>query len=414
MILKQVILQNFRSYKNETRVDTDSFTTFIGKNDAGKSTILEALEIFFNQELVKMEPADVSAGSDSKGVRIGCVFAGASDMELVLDEAAKTTPRLEYLLNSDGDLEIHKVFDCGGVRIKESIYAIANHPVIDQADDLLFLKNAELKKRATALGIAEDNMDKRSNPSIRSAIWNSKGPLETKARELPLDKEDAKKIWEGLKKHLPLFALFRADRPSRDEDSEVQDPMKVAVQEALQEIQDDLGAIERVIREKTNQMAAHTIEKLREFAPHLASQISPEFRADRKWDQLFKISLKGENGIPINKRGSGVRRLILLSFFRASAERKRAQLGAPSVIYAIEEPETSQHPTQQKLLMDALLELVDESCQILITTHNPALASLVPVESIRHVLTEDRQPIIHYSKRAGYSSSCCKCARGSC
>src|SRR5579864_6340787 len=122
MILKQVILRNFRSYKTETRIDTDGFTTFIGKNDAGKSTILEALEIFFNQELVKMEPADVSAGSDSKEVRIGCIFSGVSDMELVLDEAAKTTPRLEYLLNSDGDLEIHKVFDCGAVRIKESAY----------------------------------------------------------------------------------------------------------------------------------------------------------------------------------------------------------------------------------------------------------------------------------------------------
>jgi hypothetical protein len=65
------------------------------------------------------------------------------------------------------------------------------------------------------LGIAEENMDRRSNPSIRSAIWSSVQPLATTLRELPLDKEDAKKIWESLKKHLPLFALFRADRPIR-------------------------------------------------------------------------------------------------------------------------------------------------------------------------------------------------------
>jgi putative ATP-dependent endonuclease of OLD family len=394
MILKQVILRNFRSYRTETRIDTDDFTTFIGKNDAGKSTILEALEIFFNQELIKMEPADVSAGNDSQEVLIGCIFAGAADMELVLDDSARTTLRSEYLLNSDGDLEIHKVFDCGAARIKDSVHAVANHPVREHVDDLLFLKNAELKKRATTLGIVEENMDRRSNPSIRSAIWRSIQPLATSSREVPLDKEDAKKIWEGLKKHLPLFALFRADRPSRDEDSEVQDPMKVAVQEALKDIQSDLEEIERVIREKTSQMASQTIEKLREIAPHLAGQITPEFRADRKWDQLFKISLKGENDIPINKRGSGVRRLILLSFFRASAERKKAQLTAPTVIYAIEEPETSQHPTQQKLLMEALLELVDESCQILVTTHNPALAGLVPVESIRYVHVENGQPII--------------------
>ncbi len=306
-------------------------------------------------------------------------------MDLVLDETARTTPRSEYLLNSNGDLEIHKVFDCGAARIKEAVYAVADHPANEQMDDLLFLKNSDLKKRATALNIDEGNMDRRSNPSIRSAIWSSANPLTKELKELSLDKEDAKKIWEGLRKHLPLFALFRADRPSRDEDSEVQDPMKIAVQEALRGIQEDLENIERTIREKTSEIANQTIEKLREIAPHLASQISPDFRADRKWDQLFKISLKGENDIPINKRGSGVRRLILLSFFRASAERKKAQSNAPALIYAIEEPETSQHPIQQKLLMEAFLELVDESCQVLVTTHNPALAGLVPVESIRHV-----------------------------
>jgi putative ATP-dependent endonuclease of OLD family len=394
MILKRVILKNFRSYRAETRIDTDVFTTLIGRNDAGKSSILEALEIFFNQELVKIELADVSAGSDSQEIRIGCVFGGASDADLVLDETAKTTPRSEYLLNSEGDLEIHKMFDCGAARIKESVFAVADHPVNDQMDDLLFLKNADLKRRAATLNIDENDMDRRSNPSIRSAIWRSANPLAREPKELPLDKEDAKKIWEGLRKHLPLFALFRADRPSKDEDSEVQDPMKIAVQEALRGVQDDLEAIERTIREKTSEIANQTIEKLKEIAPHLAGQISPEFRADRKWDQLFKISLKGENDIPINKRGSGVRRLILLSFFRASAERKKIQSKATSIIYAIEEPETSQHPIQQKLLMEAFLELVDESCQILVTTHNPALAGLVPVQSIRHIHTVNGQPEI--------------------
>ena len=52
MRLKQLKLKNFRSYKEETVVDFDDLTAFIGKNDAGKSTILEALEIFFNNKLI--------------------------------------------------------------------------------------------------------------------------------------------------------------------------------------------------------------------------------------------------------------------------------------------------------------------------------------------------------------------------
>lgn len=46
MKLYQLKLKNFRSYKEEICIEFENLTTFIGKNDVGKSTILEALEIF--------------------------------------------------------------------------------------------------------------------------------------------------------------------------------------------------------------------------------------------------------------------------------------------------------------------------------------------------------------------------------
>jgi putative ATP-dependent endonuclease of OLD family len=49
MKLKEVIIKNFRGYSHETRIRIDAITALIGKNDVGKSTILEALDIFFNQ-----------------------------------------------------------------------------------------------------------------------------------------------------------------------------------------------------------------------------------------------------------------------------------------------------------------------------------------------------------------------------
>src|SRR5699024_2915015 len=56
--LKAVELKNFRSFQEKTRITIDNITTFIGKNDAGKSTVLEALEIFFNNDIVKIEQGD--------------------------------------------------------------------------------------------------------------------------------------------------------------------------------------------------------------------------------------------------------------------------------------------------------------------------------------------------------------------
>ena len=99
------------------------------------------------------------------------------------------------------------------------------------------------------------------------------------------------------------------------------------------------------------------------------------------------MSIKSDDDISINKRGSGVRRLILLNFFRAEAERKLSESDRnKSIIYAFEEPETSQHPSHQKLLVEAFLELsTKENTQIILTTHTPALGGLLPTSSLRLV-----------------------------
>ncbi|MCV4802321.1 ATP-binding protein, partial [Escherichia coli] len=111
---------------------------------------------------------------------------------------------------------------------------------------------------------------------------------------------------------------------------------------------DKITALENEIQDSVLDVAQRTLDKLREMAPELASELTPRFKEKPKW--TFNLTLDGENGIPINKRGSGIRRLILLNFFRAEAEKNVA--GTPrNVIYAIEEPETSQHPNYQMMLM---------------------------------------------------------------
>ena len=52
MILKGLKLENFRSYQNFTIDFDENLNVIIGRNDIGKSTILEALDIFFGQERI--------------------------------------------------------------------------------------------------------------------------------------------------------------------------------------------------------------------------------------------------------------------------------------------------------------------------------------------------------------------------
>ena len=50
MKIKSLRIINLRGYKGEVTIDFDDFTAFVGKNDIGKSSILEALDIFFMTE----------------------------------------------------------------------------------------------------------------------------------------------------------------------------------------------------------------------------------------------------------------------------------------------------------------------------------------------------------------------------
>ena len=383
MKLAAVILENFRGYRQRIRVEIDEdLTAFIGKNDAGKSTVFEALEIFFNDG--KPEQGDACVHGNEPLIRIGCAFTELPSM-LVLDSAATTSLAAEYLLNETGELEIIKEWDSSAKSPKEAVFAAAVHPTHPDAADLLSLKNSDLKARIKKLGIPESSVNLSVNASMRHAIRNASIPLEPERRNVPLDKEEAKKVWEQIKPQLPMYALFRSDRASQDGDKEVQNPLGFAITQALKELEADLKKIEDAVRARAEDVAQRTLAKLNEMDSRLASELKPFFKTDPKWD-IFKFGLAGDNGIPINKRGSGVRRLILLNFFRAEAERRRAEKGALSVIYAVEEPETSQHPDNQQLLVQALKELsIDENTQVLVTSHTPGLAGLLPSDSLRCV-----------------------------
>lgn len=385
MKIKKLVFKNFRIFKEITTIDFDNLTVFIGKNDIGKSTILEAFEIFFNDKdaRIKIDKDDLSKGADSSEILIGVVFEDLPK-ELIIDTTVETNLKEEYLLNKDGNLEIHKIYSNG--KLKETSI-LANHPNNPNLKDLLSLKISELKTRAQDLSIDLSEEDKRVSSKIRKAIReNINEEIELEEISILVDKEGAKQIWEQLKNYMPLCALFQSDRENVDQDSEVQDPMKIAIKKILrgEELQAKLEGIQKEVETTITEIANQTIEKLNEMNPEIAQELKPEIPAP-KWESVFKgITISGDEGIPLNKRGSGVRRLILLSFFRAEAEKKKEERNVPNIIYAFEEPETSQHPEYQRKLIEAFLELSSrDDTQIILSTHSPGIARLLPIESLR-------------------------------
>ena len=391
MRLEKLILKNFRSYSSIVEIPISNLTTLIGKNDIGKSTILEALEIYFNNDIIKIDLDDLSKGSTNDEIIISCVFSDLPN-EIILDSCNETSFDKEYLLNDEKKLEIRKVYKMTSTKPKESIFINCMHPSLEKYSDLLLLKNSDLKKRAKELGINEDLYSASVNAEIRNAIWCNKSKEELRLQEtnIPVDKEGVKDIYSQIQKYLPIFALFQSDRPSRDDDKEVTNPLNIAIKQALKEVQDQIDTIKNQVKGYACETATRTLNKLKEMDKEIAESLVPEFKSEPKFDSLFKLTIKSDDDIPINKRGSGVRRLILLNFFRAEAERTLNENNKDSIIYAFEEPETSQHPDYQLLLLDAFKSLViNPNCQVLFTTHTPALASRAPLDGLRFIHDEE-------------------------
>lgn len=385
-------LKNFRGYRTETKIEFDDLTVLVGKNDIGKSTILEALDIFFNDGsgVVKADKSDINVQALRDGEEEMVISVCFSELPsaIIIDSMAQTTLTEEYLLNEDGLLEVVKKYKGSG---KSSVFVRANHPTNPECKDLILKKNAELKQIIMAKNIICQNQS--VNAEMRRAIWQHyANELDLQEVEIEVAKEDAKKIWENLIPYMPAYSLFQADRKNSDGDSEVQDPLKEAVKQILNEeqLRQTLASVAECVEKKIQEVASRTLDKLREMDPNVANSLYPVIpTADKlKWLDVFKsVSILGDDDIPINKRGSGVKRLILLNFFRAEAERRATEENNTGIIYAIEEPETSQHSNNQRVLIKALKELAQiNNTQILLTTHSPIIVKELDFENLRLII----------------------------
>ena len=239
---------------------------------------------------------------------------------------------------------------------------------------------------------------------MRTAIWRYySGDLGLKVIDIDVTKGDTKSIWDKLQKYLPIYSLFQSDRKNSDGDSEVQDPLKEAVKAILQDdtLRQKLDEVAACVVEKLQDVSARTLAKLQEMSPDVANTLTPVIPpADSlKWADVFKnVSIAGDESIPINKRGSGTKRLILLNFFRAEVERRQAESNNTCVIYAIEEPETSQHYANQRKLIHALQSLAQNpKTQIIITTHSATIVKELSFSNIRIIQMRNAQKVVEHT-----------------
>lgn len=403
MELRSVRLKNFRGYRDIKIQFSGGLQILVGKNDIGKSTVFEALDIFFNGKdaNVKLSIDDFNVAAKLAGENefsVTCEFELTGTDEICI-ETVKIDPSKEYLLNANGYIEIKKQWSLDS--LKDVTYINCNVPQCIPLE-LLTAKQTDLKKKIKELKL-ESQCNQTTNSSMRQALYryfleNTDSIME----EHLIQTKNAlseKDIYENISRSFPDFYLFKADRKNSTSDDEVQNPMSIAVKRAFEceDIVARINEIEGIIINQLNQINQATIEKLSSFGVECGNSLNARISAN--WVSAIKNDILDGDEVPINKRGSGVRRLLLLSYLMAEADKKSFEKNKKNIIYAIEEPETALHPMMQNKFIEQLLllskanrfEYGDETpsnadelkkYQVFITTHLPNFVSYANYDQI--------------------------------
>jgi predicted ATP-dependent endonuclease of OLD family len=170
MKISKLILENFRGFYGKHEILFDNFNVFIGKNDQGKSSILEAIDIFIYEGKgnVKVEQTDLNNDAQKNGTSEFKIAIEFSDIpkDVIIDTTNPTSLEDEYLLNENNLLEIWKIFRNGKIA---NTFLRCKHPVNDDfLKDIMKKKINELQKFVEEKGISV--VDKRKAADLRKSI----------------------------------------------------------------------------------------------------------------------------------------------------------------------------------------------------------------------------------------------------
>lgn len=423
MIIKSVEVKNFRSIR-ETCLDCDNLTAIIGRNGAGKSSFLDAIDTFYDISALITEE-DFFNRDIGSTIEIRVTYSNLRD-----DEKEEFQPYIK-----DDRLIVTKRISSENDRIMQRYYAAA----------LQIPRFAEIRAKPgkrERVSAWNEMVDSDELPNlggkVRSADeverlmseYEANHPEFMEAIEREEQFFGPRNIGGGKLDKFTKYVLVPAVRKASDEVSgkkgaiyQILDMIvlrKINAREDIQKFKSEFE--ERVIK-------LYSSENLTEL-PELGNSISqtlekfaPGSQLKLGWDEvkppeiplpparatLVEDSFEGE----ITRKGHGLQRALIVTLLQHLAMRvpieptvedldeeetdiskpKGLEISqGPDLILAIEEPELYLHPSRCRYLHNLLLQLSEKpgiglgaSNQIIYTSHSPYFIDLHHFDQIRMV-----------------------------
>ena len=356
MFLKEVKVQNFRSLKN-VDITFDESTILIGENNAGKSTLLDAIKKglsrtgtrFLFDDYDFFMDSEMSSPKDSDGIKIILIFE-----ERTLDE-------WEGFI-SDTFIDALQYLDGEKASILLQTTASYNEVTSDIEVKTVFLNN--------------------EFEPIVGKVQNLVNKFITLTPVFYL--QALREIKDTFSAKSPLWGRFIKKAAIPQEELSV-------IQNQIKKLNTDIISNDENLTKLV--MELQKIQKVMDFEGNEQDLVSINAMPIKTWDLLSKAQVVLNNGtssmdFPIEKHGQGTQSVTTILLFKAYINILLKELSSDFAegILTLEEPEAHLHPQAIRALHKSIEEM---ECQKIITTHSPYFIQNADIRNIRYIKKEN-------------------------
>jgi AAA15 family ATPase/GTPase len=339
VLLTKVIIKNFGPIQSD-EVVLDPLTYFVGRNNAGKSHYLKAIEILLAARAPSKSDIATLQNDKTKEIYIEGHFTGVQDFTSLVSTSNHKKAIEEAI--KDGVLKVVRVLDpndeektnFGVMKDDGTIHNVQGFP-----GNLLKVLPDPISIVATADTV--DELKSKENTALSK-----------------------------LKKEVMITFL---------------DSLREKTQTALTGLNDFLHSENEGVRsaeltQLERNLKAEFEGEFSDVIPSIEFQLPDEEVITKE----MKIFLDDGHRSEVEQKGHGLQRATLLALFRLLAKHGQRYQSRPTPIFLIGEFETFLHPYAQKQLAGVLNALVG-SYQIITTTHSPFIITPEVISGYRRV-----------------------------